>query len=159
MNNIEQEIQTIQKNLKGVKNPTIRKRALMILRGLQKNNVKLASDTYGVSRQTYYFWLERLREANYDLKSLLNQSNLEADLKDYEGNFNDFKGKSQENEKRGFSNFSDQQPNRANHCGTEEDNLKKNRQTKKAGIPAPILILKKFVTFEYRSRFWQSKSF
>ena len=58
------------------------------------------------------------------------KSNSEADLKDYEGNFNDFKGKSQENEKRGFSNFSDQQPNRANHCGAEEDNLKKIRQTK-----------------------------
>ena len=32
MNNIDQEIQTIQKNLKGIKNTIIRKRALMILK-------------------------------------------------------------------------------------------------------------------------------
>ena len=46
----------------------------MILRGLQTKNVKLAADNFGVSRQNYYFWLKRLREANYDLRALVNQS-------------------------------------------------------------------------------------
>ena len=46
----------------------------MILRGLQTKNVKLAADNFGISRQNYYFWLKRLREANYDLRALVNQS-------------------------------------------------------------------------------------
>ena len=74
MDNTDQEIQTIQKNLKGVKNPIIRQRALMIIRALQTNNIKLAADTFGVSRQTYYFWVKRLRQKDYDLKALMNRS-------------------------------------------------------------------------------------
>ena len=60
--------------MKGVKNPIIRQRALMIIRALQTNNIKLAADTFGVSRQTYYFWVKRLRQKDYDLKALMNRS-------------------------------------------------------------------------------------
>ena len=46
----------------------------MIIRALQTNNIKLAADTFGVSRQTYYFWVKRLRQKDYDLKALMNRS-------------------------------------------------------------------------------------
>ena len=46
----------------------------MIIRGLQTKNIKLTADNFGVSRQTYYFWIKRLRKGNYDPEVLVDQS-------------------------------------------------------------------------------------
>ncbi len=74
MKNNEQEISIIQENLKGIKNHIIRKRALFLIRALQSGNVKLTSDKFGHARQTYYFWIRRLRKTKYNMEALLDIS-------------------------------------------------------------------------------------
>jgi len=74
MYNIEQKIQIIQKNLRGVKNAVIRSRATFLLRSLQSGNISLTADKFGCRRQKFYFWMERLEEANFDINALLDFS-------------------------------------------------------------------------------------
>lgn len=66
----EQKIKYIQKNLKGVKNELLRKRATYLLRCLQSKNISLTSDQFGCCRQKFYFWIKRLEAANFDIKAL-----------------------------------------------------------------------------------------
>ena len=60
MDNTDQEIQTIQKNLKGVKNPIIRQRALMIIRDLEVAVQELRKNNMNVVfyRKKYTFLLD-----------------------------------------------------------------------------------------------------
>ncbi len=71
---IEQKIQLLQNNLKGIKNEQIRSRAMYILRCLQTNNVSLVSDKFGCKRQKFYYWMARLEKANFDINALRNFS-------------------------------------------------------------------------------------
>ena len=74
MENKQKEISIIRQSLTGVKNEEIRSRAMLIIRALQSGNVSLTVDKFGCSRRKFYFWIERLRKANYDLRSLANLS-------------------------------------------------------------------------------------
>ena len=71
---IEQKINLIQENLKGIKNEQIRSRAMYLLRCLRSGNLSLTSDQFGFTRQKYYFWLGRLELAEFDINGLLDFS-------------------------------------------------------------------------------------
>ena len=70
----QEEIQIVQKNLKCVKNEEIRSRGMLIIRALQSENISLSVEKFGCSRRKLYFWLERLRQSNYDINSLASRS-------------------------------------------------------------------------------------
>jgi len=72
--NIDAEISIIQKNLKGVRNLQVRRKAVFILACLKSTNVSLTADKYAYSRQNFYRWLNILRENNYDVYALKNKS-------------------------------------------------------------------------------------
>ena len=74
MKTTQEEIQIIRQNLTGVKNEEIRSRAMLIIRALQSGNVSLTVDKFGCSRRKFYFWLNRLKQANYDINALANHS-------------------------------------------------------------------------------------
>ena len=74
MKTIEEEIQIIKQNLKGIKNEEIRSKAMFMIRALQSGNISLSIDKFGCSGRKFYFWLNRLRKANYDIKALANRS-------------------------------------------------------------------------------------
>ena len=70
----QEEIQIIKQNLKGVKNEDIRSRAMLLIRAFQSGNISLTADKFGCSRRKLYFWLNRLRQAGYDINSLASHS-------------------------------------------------------------------------------------
>ena len=74
MKNNKKEISIIKQNLTGIKNEEIRSRATLIIRALESGNISLAVDRFGCSRRKFYFWINRLRKANYDPGSLANLS-------------------------------------------------------------------------------------
>ena len=71
MKTIEEEIQIIKQNLKGIKNEEIRSKAMFMIRALQSGNISLSIDKFGCSGRKFYFWLNRLRKANYDIKKFV----------------------------------------------------------------------------------------
>ena len=74
MQNKQKEISIIRKNLTGVRNEEIRSRAMLIIRALQSGNISLTVDRFGCSRRKFYFWINRLRKADYELRALANMS-------------------------------------------------------------------------------------
>lgn len=66
--------QSIQQNLKGVRNDTIRRKARLIILVLEAKSIRQGCDAQGVVRQTFYTWLACLQKNNFDLSCLENGS-------------------------------------------------------------------------------------
>jgi len=66
--------QRIQQNLKGIRSDTIRRKARLIILVLEAKSIRQGCDAQGLVRQTFYAWLNCLKENAYDLNCLQDQS-------------------------------------------------------------------------------------
>lgn len=74
MSIIDNELETIKKKLRGCRDKQIRSRCEFIIECQSSGNIILTAKRYGHSRQSYYRWLNRLRDADYDLEALRDKS-------------------------------------------------------------------------------------
>ena len=56
------------------RNPELRSKLLCLLRGLKEGDIARVCEPFGVSRRTWYRWLDRLMEGRFDPQSLLPRS-------------------------------------------------------------------------------------
>jgi len=60
----------IYESAKYLHDPDLRKKINCLLRGIRLKNVSLACSQFGISRRTYYYWLKRLKEEDFNPQSL-----------------------------------------------------------------------------------------
>ena len=66
--------QKIQQNLKGIKNNEVRMKARFIILILESKTIKLGLVKNGIEKSTYYNWLKKIKENNFDLMCLESKS-------------------------------------------------------------------------------------
>jgi len=64
----------IYDSAKYLHNNKLKSKINCILRGLKTSNVRLSCQQFGISRRTYYYWLNKLKENDFDPNSLMPKS-------------------------------------------------------------------------------------
>lgn len=68
------DIKVIRKQMRYNRNLDIRKKVMLVLLVFRYQNISLACQKLGYQRSYFYFWFKRLKQANFDLKSLEERS-------------------------------------------------------------------------------------
>ena len=74
MKRYENDRLRIQKNLKGVRDPEIRRKARALIIVLESDSIRNGCDSVGMTRQTFYEWFNRLKKQDFDIQALAAQS-------------------------------------------------------------------------------------
>jgi transposase InsO family protein len=64
------EVKIIRSQMRYNRNPEIRKKVILFLLAFRYRNISLACQKLGYQRSYLYFWFNRLKEANFDIRSL-----------------------------------------------------------------------------------------
>jgi hypothetical protein len=64
------EVKIIRNQMRYNRNLEIRKKVILFLLAFRYQNISLVCQKLGYQRSFFYFWFNRLKEANFDIKSL-----------------------------------------------------------------------------------------
>jgi hypothetical protein len=64
------EVKIIRSQMRYNRNLEIRKKVILFLLASRYQDISLACQKLGYQRSFFYFWFNRLKEANFDIKSL-----------------------------------------------------------------------------------------
>jgi len=67
-------VKIIKSQMRYNRNLEIRKKVILFLLAFKYRNISLACKKLGYQRSYFYFWLNRLKQANFDIKSLEERS-------------------------------------------------------------------------------------